>query len=245
MTAIATPNTVTMKDSSTPFGSVVDFGAKAKTRVEKTIVNRPDGSGTDLTIYWAFRDGEITSYSLFIPAGGHALAAEFQANGLTSKIGDAYTSVSEPADVRTVVQETLGQFDKGRWVKQSSGAPGIAGLTTVLVEALRRTFAQNKPEFADVETGSVLAKQWLVAKYDRILAKAEELRVATGDDLVDAERNKEADALIRKPFASLLQMSADLQRHMAAVKREKEDEALAAKKAALADVDLSLDSFME
>ena len=238
MASVDQTNVVTMVDPSTPFGAEVDFGNKSKTRVITQIVPREDASGKDVAMFWAFRNGNVTELNFFVPAGGRPLAAEEQAHGIQQKIGDSYAQASEPDDIQMIVEVTLDNLLAGRWAKQAEGAaPGISGLTSDLIEGVRRTFAVNKPEFADVEAGKKLAKDWLIVKYNAVLDKANELR-ATGDEA----QMKIADDLTKKPFETLL-TSADLQRHLAAIKREKAELAEANKLKALETAGVSLADF--
>lgn len=231
-------NVVEMIDPSTPFGATVDFGNKAKTRVITQINPREDASGKDVAMFWAFRNGKVVVLNFFVPVGGRPLAAEEQAHGIQQKIGDSYAQASEPDDVQMIVEMTLDNLLAGRWAKQSEGAaPGISGLTSDLIEGVRRTFAVNKEEYRDVEAGKALAKAWLIVKYNGVLDKANELR-ASGDE----GQMKIADDLTKKPFETLL-TSADLQRHLAAIKREKAELAEANKLKALETAGVNLEDF--
>ena len=222
-------NTVVMLKGSTPFGESVDFGSKAKTRVITQIVPREDDSGKDVAMFWAYRNGGVTALSFFVPAGGRPLAADEQAHGIQQKIGDSYSQVSEPDDVQMVVELTLDNLLAGRWAKQTEGStPGISGLTSDLIEAVRRSFVASNSsrikEFRDPEVGKIPAKDYLITKYNAVLDRANELRVPTGDEVVDAANSKMADTIMKTPFASVVE-SAVMQLQLAAIKREKAEAA--------------------
>jgi len=238
------PNVVILKDADTPFGKSVDFGVKNKTQVITEIVATPEAGGETVKMFWAYRNGNVTTLEFFVPAGGRTLAATEQAFGIQQKIGDSYAQVKDADDVQLIVEVTLDNLKEGRWAKQSTGsAPGIAGLSSELIEGVRRTFAANdKAEYADLVEGKALAKSWLIVKYNAVLDAANEMRKPTGNDVQDAANAKEADAMTKNPFKRLL-ASADLQGHLATIRREKAEAVEAAKMNALTDAGISLADF--
>ena len=210
-----TSNTVQLADQNTPFGLSVDFGTKAKTRVDTNIVVNEDGSKT-VAMVWAFRNGNTVSHTFTVPVGGHILAAELQAHGIQQKIGDSYSKAETADDVEMIVRLTLDNLNEGRWIKQqSSSASGISGLNSDLVEAVRRTYEATKPE-ATGEDGTAWARELLTKYYTiKILGKVQELQASGAvEDLATAEE------LMKKPFAQFLG-SASVQEHLAAIKQEK------------------------
>lgn len=236
MAADTNSNVVEMIDQSTPFGVTVDFGNKAKTRVITQVVERveqsdehpePVISGKDVAMFWAFRNGKVVSLNFFVPAGGRPLAAEEQAHGIQQKIGDSYAQADkdDPDAVQLIVEMTLANLLEGRWAKQSEGsAEGIPGLSTALVEAVRRAFAESKnPDYAvykDEEAGKVAAREYLQGKYKTILDKVAELRVPTGDEATDVKNAKEADDWMKKPFEGITK-NPTIDFFLSAIRREK------------------------
>lgn len=243
-TETVNPNVVTLNDSSTPFGASVNFGAKAKTQVITEIVETPEAGGDTVKMFWAFRNGNVTSLEFFVPAGGRALASTEQAHGIQQKVGDSYAQVKEADDVQMVVEVTLENLAAGRWAKQSEGGnSGITGLDGNLIEGVRRTFADNNREgFADPVEGKIKARAWLVEKYNKVLDEAAALRIPTGDDAADVVRNKAADELTKYPFKKLCEVAA-LQVNLSTIRREKAEAAEAAKKQALADSGFDFSEF--
>lgn len=243
-TETVNPNVVTLNDASTPFGETVNFGAKAKTSVLTEIVATPEIGGDTVKMHWAFRNGNTTSLEFFVPAGGRPLASTEQAHGIQQKVGDSYAQVKDADDVQMVVEVTLENLAAGRWAKQSEGGnSGINGLDGNLIEGVRRTFAGNgKEEFADLVEGKVLARAWLVGRYNKILDEAAALRIPTGDEAVDKERSKAADDLTKYPFKKLCENTA-LQSNLATIRREKAEVAEAAKRKALADSGFDFSEF--
>jgi hypothetical protein len=239
---MANLNTVTLKNQNTPFGATVDFGAKAKTRVNTIFTPKEDGS-KDVHMVWALRNGETIELKFNVPAGSRPLAAEEQANGIQQKVGDSYAQVTEAEDIQMIIELTLSNLAAGRWNKQVEGsAPGIPGLNGELIEAVRRTLAQNKPEeYGDVDAGKVKAREFLIERHNRVMDKVAELRVPTGEEVTDSARNKAADDLMKKPFEALL-ASADLQAHLATIRSEKQEAIRKAKvEAAKANSGVSLE----
>lgn len=238
------PNVVTLNDASTPFGETVNFGAKAKTQVITEIVGLSEAGGEDVKMFWAFRNGNVATLNFFVPTGGRPLASTEQAHGIQQKVGDSYAQVKEADDVQMVVEVTLENLAMGRWAKQTEGGnSGITGLDGNLIEGVRRTFAGNgKEEFADLVEGKVLARAWLVNRYNKILDEATALRIPTGDEAVDKERGKAADDLTKYPFKKLCENTA-LQSNLATIRREKAEVAEAAKRKALADTGFDFSEF--
>ena len=237
-------NVVTLNDPSTPFGDSVNFGAKAKTSVITEIVATPEAGGDTVKMFWAFRNGNVTTLEFFVPAGGRPLASTEQAHGIQQKVGDSYAQVKEADDVQTVVEVTLENLAAGRWAKQSEGGtPGISGLTGDLIEGVRRTFAGNgKEEFADAVEGKTLAKSWLVNRYNKVLDEAAALRIPSGDEETDVVRSKAADDLTKYPFKKLCENQA-LQSNLATIRREKAEAAEAVKRKAVADAGFDFSEF--
>jgi hypothetical protein len=254
-TEAVNPNVVTLVDSSTPFGVSVNFGAKAKTQVITEEVSHPEAGYTEVFMNWAFRNGSVTKSTFVIPHGTHVLSQDLldkvpallsteSAHGRQQKIGDSYAQVKEADDVQMVVEVTLENLAAGRWAKQSEGGnSGITGLDGNLIEGVRRTFAGNgKEEFADPAEGKVLARAWLVNRYNKVLDEAAALRIPTGDDMADKERVKAADELTKYPFKKLCENTA-LQSNLATIRREKAEATEAAKRKALADTGFDFSEF--
>ena len=221
-----TSNTVQLLDQTTPFGLSVDFGTKAKTRIDSNFLANEDGSKT-VDMVWAFRNGNTVSHTFFVPAGGHVLAAELQVHGIQQKIGDCYSKAETADDVEMIVRLTLDNLNEGRWVRQqASSGTGIPGLNSDLVEAVRRTYEATKPEAAD-EGGTAWSRDLLTKYYTvKVIGKVQELQAAgTVEDLAAAEE------LMKKPFAQFLG-SASVQEHLAAIKQEKAKAAADAKRKA-------------
>jgi hypothetical protein len=233
-------NVVTMLDPSTPFGTSVDFGAKNKTRTIVQVVGTGEaGQESKVSMFWAFRNGKVSEFTFpfSFPESGLSLTPTIMANGIQQKVGDTYSSVLDPDDIQMVVDMTIDNIKAGRWSRGAT--PGIPGLSGDLIEAVRRAFAKNLPEFADEITGREKAKEYLKAKYNSVLDLEASLRVPTGDAAADAERIAKADKLSKSPFSVVLAFG-DVQRNLATIKREKAEAAEGRKLQALEQVELNL-----
>jgi hypothetical protein len=239
---------VDVKTEGTPFGTKTEFNSRMKVKTLSEVVKNPENDSATLTIFWAFKNGNVVSHSVLVNSVSeqHPLISSILVHGLIQKVGDGYSSVSEPDDVQANVEMVLANLEKGIWTRQTEGtSSSIAGITGDLIEAVRRTFASvGQEKFVDEENGRVAAKTWLIDKYNKVMEAANELLNPTGDEAQDAANAKAAEEMQKKPFAKMLQ-SADLQRHLADIREAKRAKAEADRMAKLQEEGVSLLDFAE
>jgi hypothetical protein len=149
------PNVVEMLD-----GRTVNFGTKAKSRVESLITQAEGGQNVKMS--WSIRNGQTVTHEFFVPTSTTLLLTEIAIHGIQQKVGDSYSYAEIPNDVQASIELTLKNLKEGRWVKKqtSSSEANVSGLTLDLVEAVKRSQTRNgeAPKTDRVKT-------WIVENY--------------------------------------------------------------------------------